>query len=73
MVMVAFLNRANLALKPDHLCTILTQNTGRWRQVCKGGMCAVFGGNVMMPTRFQGEYLRAIGAKTISISTNIMV
>lgn len=66
VVVVAFLNRADLGLEADHLRAVFTQNTGRRRHIAERGVIACFdpaktfrGLDVFMLTAFERKHLLA--------------
>lgn len=62
MVVVAFLDRANLALKAQDLRAVFTQNAGGGRHRAKGGVAAISSADHMgLPAR-DSQNLRAIAA-----------
>ena len=63
MMMVAFLDRADLRLKTQNCRAIFTHHTGGRRDRAKGRVLSVFWFDVMMVPAFEGQNLFTIAAK----------
>ena len=63
MVVMAFLNRADLGLKTQHLGAVFAQDARGRRGVAKGRVLAVFGFDMAVFTVVKSQHLFAVGTQ----------